>query len=68
MGQKAAKACGISIDTKAPMTLFLLRNEAQKKKLCKKKMPSAPTRRGATARGERAFEKARQNNTMCVCF
>jgi hypothetical protein len=29
----------LSIDTKIPLTLFLLRKKAQKKKLCKKKMP-----------------------------
>ena len=47
---------------KTVITLFLLRKEAQKKKLCKKKMPFLRSSRWASA-----FEKAEQNNSFSLC-
>jgi hypothetical protein len=52
--EKRLKAFGIN----TPKTLFLLTQEAQKKKLCKKKMPFFC----ANAARAVAFEKATQNN------
>ena len=53
--EKRLKAFGIN----SPKTLFLLKQEAQKKKLCKKKMPFC-----ANAARAVAFEKATQNNRL----
>jgi hypothetical protein len=54
----------LSIDTKIPLTLFLLRQEAQKKKLGKKKMPSALVpRRHCYAQGGRFCKSDAKQST-----
>ena len=42
------------------LTLFLLRRKAQKKKLCKKKMPYSPTRRALLRAGRSLLKKRRK--------
>ena len=56
------KIVPLTLITAYLLSLFLLKQEAQKKKLCKKKMPFFAYAAGAAARRAPTFEKVGQNN------